>query len=315
MRSIREYIRKTLFDSSSILPAYRHDAPQRVKEFAFVRAPVERLADVLSRGFVLPDKDHVYSLNSQWRVYDYSYEITSLPAINDMRRQFPPASEAFEFHGAYDAFEIYINVASSDSGMKSYVQLASFWRGNGGVGFDVSIMPDTCFEAFVFLEAARGAGGTLARSLPVSFAFEGYVDVDERGVTTSYSGVFDRLKACGTAPSAVTATLIDYDRDKERVAQACGRVEIRRVPLAFGACRSPSAHSALCGRHLCTALPAATTCRSAPAWTATRQSPRSSAASGIYCRRTPCFHWMNLYFSIRPAGARKVCLTGRSTPI
>lgn len=61
------------------------------------------------------------------------------------------------------------------------------------------------------------------------------MDVDERGVTTSYSGVFDRLKACGTAPSAVTATLIDYDRDKERVAQACGRVEIRRVPLAFGA--------------------------------------------------------------------------------
>ena len=103
MRSIREYIRKTLFDSSSILPAYRHDAPQRVKDFAFVRAPVERLADVLSRGFVLPDKDHVYSLNSQWRVYDYSYEITSLPAVNDMRRHFPPASEAFEFHGAYDA--------------------------------------------------------------------------------------------------------------------------------------------------------------------------------------------------------------------
>lgn len=113
MRSIREYIRKTLFDSSSILSAYRLDAPQRVKDFAFVRAPVERLADVLSRGFVLPDKDHVYSLNSQWRVYDYSYEITSLPAVNDMRRHFPPASEAFEFHGAYDAFEIYINVAPS----------------------------------------------------------------------------------------------------------------------------------------------------------------------------------------------------------
>lgn len=88
MRSIREYIRKTLFDSSSILSAYRLDAPQRVKDFAFVRAPVERLADVLSRGFVLPDKDHVYSLNSQWRVYDYSYEITSLPAVNDMRRTF-----------------------------------------------------------------------------------------------------------------------------------------------------------------------------------------------------------------------------------
>lgn len=83
MRSIREYIRKTLFDSSSILPAYRHDAPQRVKEFAFVRAPVERLADVLSRGFVLPDKDHVYSLNSQWRVYDYSYELTSSSPLRE----------------------------------------------------------------------------------------------------------------------------------------------------------------------------------------------------------------------------------------
>lgn len=31
MRSIREYIRKTLFDSSSILPAYRHDAPKPPK--------------------------------------------------------------------------------------------------------------------------------------------------------------------------------------------------------------------------------------------------------------------------------------------
>ena len=158
MRSIREYIRKTLFDSSSILPAYRHDAPQRVKEFAFVRAPVERLADVLSRGFVLPDKDHVYSLNSQWRVADCSRGVP-FAHINGAWREFPPAVEAHALHGACDAFEIYINVAPSDSGMKSYVQLASFWRGNGGVGFDVSIMPDTCFEAFVFLEAARGAGG------------------------------------------------------------------------------------------------------------------------------------------------------------
>lgn len=229
MRSIREYIRKTLFDSSSILPAYRLDAPQRVKDFAFVRAPVERLADVLSRGFVLPDKDHVYSLNSQWRVADCSRGVP-FAHINEARREFPPAVEAHALHGACDAFEIYINVAPSDSGMKSYVQLASFWRGNGGAGFDVSIMPDTCFEAFVFLEAVRWAGGTLARSLPVSFAFEGYVDVDERGVTTSYSGVFDRLKACGTVPSAVTATLIDYDRDKERVAQACGRIAARLRP-------------------------------------------------------------------------------------
>lgn len=55
----------------------------------------------------------------------------------------------------------------SDSGMKSYVQLASFWRGNGGVGFDVSIMPDTCFEAFVFLEAARGREGPLLSAMTV----------------------------------------------------------------------------------------------------------------------------------------------------
>lgn len=140
MRSIREYIRKTLFDSSSILPAYRLDAPQRVKDFAFVRAPVERLADVLSRGFVLPDKDHVYSLNSQWRVADCSRGVP-FAHINEARREFPPAVEAHALHGAYDAFEIYINVAPSDSGMKSYVQLASFWRGNGGAGFDV--MPAT----------------------------------------------------------------------------------------------------------------------------------------------------------------------------
>lgn len=124
----------------------------------------ERLADVLSRGFVLPDKDHVYSLNSQWRVADCSRGVP-FAHINEARREFPPAVEAHALHGAYDAFEIYINVAPSDSGMKSYVQLASFWRGNGGVGFDVSIMPDTCFEAFVFLEAARGAGESLYFSL------------------------------------------------------------------------------------------------------------------------------------------------------
>ena len=112
MRSIREYIRKTLFDSSSILPAYRHDAPQRVKEFAFVRAPVERLADVLSRGFVLPGKDHVYSLNSQWRVADCSRGVP-FAHINEARREFPPAVEAHALHGACDAFEIYINVAPS----------------------------------------------------------------------------------------------------------------------------------------------------------------------------------------------------------
>lgn len=95
-------------------------------------------------------------------------------------------------------------------------------------------MPDTCFEAFVFLEAVRGAGGTLARSLPVSFAFEGYVDVDERGIATSYNGVFDRLKARGVPIPVADAVLIDYERDAGRVAQACGRVELRRVPFFSG---------------------------------------------------------------------------------
>lgn len=175
MRSIREYIRKTLFDSSSILSAYRLDAPQRVKEFAFVRAPVERLADVLSRGFVLPDKDHVYNLNSQWRVYDYSYEITSLPAVNDMRRHFPPASEAFEFHGAYDAFEIYINVAPSDSGMKSYVQLASFWRGNGGepcglLDFTEPVVKGSGADEFYIRSYDDGYNGAIAVSMNLNMA-------------------------------------------------------------------------------------------------------------------------------------------------
>lgn len=58
-------------------------------------------------------------------------------------------------------------------------------------------MPDTCFEAFVFLEGVRSAGVFPAGALPVSFDFEGYVDVDERGIATSYNGVFDRLKARG----------------------------------------------------------------------------------------------------------------------
>ena len=88
---------------------------------------------MLSRGFVLPDKDHVYSLNSQWRVYDYSYEITSLPAVNDMRRHFPPASEAFEFHGAYDAFEFYIDVSPFITTPPAEARSSSWRRSGGGM--------------------------------------------------------------------------------------------------------------------------------------------------------------------------------------
>ena len=115
--------------------------------------------------------------------------------------------------------------------MKSYVQLASFWRGNGGAGLDVNIMPDTCFEAFVFLEGVRSAGVFPAGALPVSFDFEGYVDVDERGIATSYNGVFDRLKARGVPIPVADAVLIDYERDAGRVAQACGRAVLLRFAV------------------------------------------------------------------------------------
>ena len=123
-------------------------------DFTFIRAPVKRIADVLSKGF--PSGEHVYDLTPRWRVADCSRGVP-FAHINGARREFPPAVEAHALHGACDAFEFYINVAPSDSGMKSYVQLASFWRGNGGAGLDVNIMPDTCFEAFVFLEGEEAA--------------------------------------------------------------------------------------------------------------------------------------------------------------
>lgn len=205
--------------------------PRGVVDFTFIRAPVKRIADVLSKGF--PSGEHVYDLTPRWRVADCSRGVP-FAHINGARREFPPAVEAHALHGACDAFEFYINVAPSDSGMKSYVQLASFWRGNGGAGLDVNIMPDTCFEAFVFLEGVRSAGVFPAGALPVSFDFEGYVDVDERGIATSYNGVFDRLKARGVPIPVADAVLIDYERDAGRVAQACGRVELRRVPFFSG---------------------------------------------------------------------------------
>ena len=172
----------------------------------------------------------MYDLTPRWRVADCSRGVP-FAHINGARREFPPAVEAHALHGACDAFEFYINVAPSDSGMKSYVQLASFWRGNGGAGLDVNIMPDTCFEAFVFLEGVRSAGVFPAGALPVSFDFEGYVDVDERGIATSYNGVFDRLKARGVPIPVADAVLIDYERDAGRVAQACGRAVLLRFAV------------------------------------------------------------------------------------
>lgn len=141
--------------------------PRGVVDFTFIRAPVKRIAYVLSKGF--PSGEHVYDLTPRWRVADCSRGVP-FAHINGARREFPPAVEAHALHGACDAFEFYINVAPSDSGMKSYVQLASFWRGNGGAGLDVNIMPDTCFEAFVFLEGVRSAGVFPAGVLPEDFS-------------------------------------------------------------------------------------------------------------------------------------------------
>lgn len=195
--------------------------PRGVVDFTFIRAPVKRIADVLSKGF--PSGEHVYDLTPRWRVADCSRGVP-FAHINGARREFPPAVEAHALHGACDAFEFYIDVSPyyDAAGRGSLVQLASFWRGNGGAGLDVNIMPDTCFEAFVFLEGVRSAGVFPAGALPVSFDFEGYVDVDERGIATSYNGVFDRLKARGVPIPVADAVLIDYERDAGRMAQACG---------------------------------------------------------------------------------------------
>lgn len=55
--------------------------------------------------------------------------------------------------------------------MKSYVQLASFWRGNGGVGFDVSIMPTT--GESLYFSLCRGNIVVGDDSFYLSFAVNG----------------------------------------------------------------------------------------------------------------------------------------------
>jgi hypothetical protein len=66
MRSIREYIKASLSDSSHILYTNTHSVPRGVVDFTFIRAPVKRIADVLSKGF--PSGEHVYDLTPRWRV-------------------------------------------------------------------------------------------------------------------------------------------------------------------------------------------------------------------------------------------------------
>lgn len=65
-------------------------------------------------------------------------------------------------------------------------------------------------------------------------SWDGYLPPMPRGIATSYNGVFDRLKARGVPIPVADAVLIDYERDAGRVAQACGRVELRRVPFFSG---------------------------------------------------------------------------------
>ena len=55
--------------------------------------------------------------------------------------------------------------------------------------------------------------------------------MDERGIATSYNGVFDRLKARGVPIPVADAVLIDYERDAGRVAQACGRAVLLRFAV------------------------------------------------------------------------------------
>lgn len=64
--------------------------PRGVVDFTFIRAPVKRIADVLSKGF--PSGEHVYDLTPRWRVADCSRGVP-FAHINGARREFPPAVE------------------------------------------------------------------------------------------------------------------------------------------------------------------------------------------------------------------------------
>lgn len=98
MRSIREYIKASLSDSSHILYTNTHSVPRGVVDFTFIRAPVKRIANVLSKGF--PSGEHVYDLTPRWRVADCSRGVP-FAHINGARREFPPAVEAHAPHALH----------------------------------------------------------------------------------------------------------------------------------------------------------------------------------------------------------------------
>ena len=96
MRSMREYIKASLSDSSHILYTNTHSVPRGVVDFTFIRAPVKRIADVLSKGF--PSGEHVYDLTPRWRVADCSRGVPFAHINGARRREFPPAVEPHEPH-------------------------------------------------------------------------------------------------------------------------------------------------------------------------------------------------------------------------
>ena len=99
-------------------------------DFIFIRAPVKRIADVLSKGF--PSGEHVYDLTPRWRVADCSRGVP-FAHINGARREFPPAVEAHALHGACDAFEFYIDVSPFITTPPAEARSSSWRRSGGGM--------------------------------------------------------------------------------------------------------------------------------------------------------------------------------------
>lgn len=96
-----------------------------------------------------------------------------------------------------------------------------------------AVSPHLSLPSCAWWSVRRGVA-PFDKALPISFAFEGLVNVDERGVATAYHVVPERLKAYGVPTLGTAATLIDYARDRDRAGQACGRAEIRGMQLPGG---------------------------------------------------------------------------------